>query len=343
MRKHSLRVKRAIADLCYDVSCALYRLNPIKSSRQGSGMKSQKRKDMLFYCGMMAIPLFQFCMMWLGVNVNSLLLSFKEYDVGSHFIWTLDNFANVIQGFSNDDFLRQSLLNSILFYVITTVVTLPTSMIISFYFYKKYPFSGALKIILFVPSAISSVVTITCFYYLADRGWPMLMKLLTGQPDVMGLLVNSQTRLPAMFGYNIFYSLAGSFLFYSSAMSGIDNSISEAAHIDGANMVQEFLHVTLPMIYPMFSTFLVAGLAGSMIGDYGMYAFSRVSGSVIPSMGYFFTSGITAAGAERRYPYFAALGLVLSAMTCVVVFSARAIINRFDPFRDKKPKKVAAR
>ena len=143
-----------------------------------------------------------------------------------------------------------------------------------------------------------------------------------------------------MFIYNIFYSMASGFLFYSSAMSGIDESIAEAAQIDGANMVQEFWHITMPMIFPTFKTFLTAGVATILIGDYGMYAFSKISGgSAVPTMGYYFTSGIMQDTTQVRYPYFAALGIILSILTAIIVFSVRGLLNHVDPFEDMDGRK----
>lgn len=307
-------------------------------------MKKKEKRDLRFYCLMMAIPLLQFAVMWVGVNFNSILLSFKSYDINMNVTWTIDNFINVIKGFWEDEYLRVSLLNSVKFYVINLVITLPTSLFISFYFYKKFVLARPLKIILFLPSVISGVVAVTVFYYLADRGWPMLVELFTGQADVKGLLVNTETRTITLLVYNIFYSLAGGFLFYSSAMSGIDESVSEAAQIDGASMMQEFFRITLPMIFPTFKTFLVSGLATILIGDYGMYAFSKVSGgAAVPTMGYYFTSGITQDTTQVKYPYFAALGIVLSIATAIIVFSVRGIMNRIDPFEDEDGRKAEQR
>ena len=134
--------------------------------------------------------------------------------------------------------------------------------------------------------------------------------------------------------------MASGFLFYSSAMSGIDESIAEAAQIDGANMVQEFWHITMPMIFPTFKTFLTAGVATILIGDYGMYAFSEISGgSAVPTMGYYFTSGIMQDTTQVRYPYFAALGIILSILTAIIVFSVRGLLNHVDPFEDMDGRK----
>ncbi len=309
-----------------------------------STLQSKKKKDIIFYCMLLCLPILQFIVMWFGVNINSILLSFKEYDITGNVSWTLSNFKMVIKNFTEDAYLQDSLINSVKFYIINFLVTMPTSLIISFYFYKKFAFSKPLKIILFLPSVISGVVAITVFYYIADRGYPYLVELFTGQTNVPGLLVNVETRTGTILGYNIFYAMAGSFLFYTSAMSGIDESVAEAAQIDGANIWQEFIHVTMPMIFPTFKTFLASGVAGILIGDYGMYAFSKISGgSAVPTMGYYFTSGIMEDTTRVRYPYFAALGICLSIATAVIVYGVRALLNRWDPFEDLDGSKKAQR
>lgn len=307
----------------------------MKTNKQKvSPMQKKKYRDLRFYILMMAIPVAQFCIMFIGVNFNNILLAFKEYDANMDYVWTLKQFQSVISGFFNNEYLQASLFNSIKFYFLTTFATLPPSLFISYYLYKKFFFHRQFKIILFLPAVIAGVVVVTCFYYLADRGYPLLVEMITGKDDALGLLVNSETRLYTLMGYNIFYGLAGNFLFYSSAMSGIDESISEAAEIDGANLLQEFWHITLPTIFPTLQTFLVSSVAGSLTGDYGMYAFSKTSGgSAVPTMGYFFTAGIMNDG-EKNYPYYAALGLVLSVLTSIIVFTTRHFLDKKDPYND---------
>ena len=330
-----------IGDLWYALSCKVHHLF---AGKKVASVQDKKRKSMIFYCCMMAFPLLQFCIMYIGVNFQSILLAFQKYNIDMSFTWTMGNFAEVIDNFFHNNALKYSFLNSIRFYFLTTGICLPTSLFISFYLYKKWKFAKQYKIMLFIPSMIAGIVTVTCFYYLADRGWPHLVRLFTGKEDTLGLLVNNKTALPTLLFYNIFYGLAGNFLFLTSAMSNIDQSISEAAQIDGANIMQEFFRVTLPMIYPMLTTFVVGGFAGMLIGDYGMYAFSKTAaGSAADTMGRYFTEGVTANGAEIRFPYYAALGLILTVLSSAIVFTVRGIMNRFNPFREEKPRKKSRR
>ena len=305
----------------------------MKMKKQRSATKTKKRADLIFYCVMMAFPVIQFCLMWIGTNFNSILLAFKEYDVNYDYTWTFHNFERVLSGLANDSGIQRSLLNSGIFWLCAQCLTIPVSLLISFYFYKRYLGSKVLKNIFFLPSVVSGVVTVTIFYYLADRGYPLLMKQLFNV-DATGLLVNNQTQMALLIFYNVFYSLAGGFLFFSSAMCGIDESISEAAQVDGATPMQEFRHVTLPLVFPTLSVWFVASTATIFTSDFSMYAFFKTSGGTeVTSMGFYFMRGLTTWG-EREYPYFAAFGLVLTVFACAIIFPLRAIVNRMDPMRD---------
>lgn len=326
------RAKQGISDVFYDLSCKLF--PPRKPKNGKSGMKSQRRDDYVFYWVMLAIPLLQFAVMYVGVNFNSVLLAFKDYDANFDFTWTLANFAEVFERFGSDVAIHRALENSFLFWLCGTVLPIPVSLLISYYFYKKYFGSRLLKTLLFVPSVISSVVTVTCFLYIVNRGYPLVMDNLFGM-QVQGLLADLTTIKGTMLFYNIFFSLASGFIFFSSAMSGIEPSISESAQIDGANIIQEFFYITLPSIYPLLSTWFLSGIASMFISDYSVYAFSRV-GNVInfETIGYYFMSGITNFGQER-YPFYSALGLVFTVISAIIVTVLRALSDRIDPFNEK--------
>ena len=56
-----------------------------------------KRIELIFYIFMLAYPVVQFCIFYLGVNFNSILLAFQKIDVANNKVsWTFDNFKNAI-------------------------------------------------------------------------------------------------------------------------------------------------------------------------------------------------------------------------------------------------------
>ncbi len=308
-------------------------MNKQKQHVSGGATRRRHRSALRFYIIMMALPLLQFAVMWIGVNFNSFLLAFKEYDTQFNYIWTVENFKAVFDGLTKDPTVTEAFRNSIIFWFCTTIIVFPTSLAISYYIYKNYKCSKFIKTVLFLPRMISGPVTVIVVYQLMDRGYPILMKLLFDK-ECLGLLANSETQLAALIFYQIFFSLAGNFIFLSSAMSGIDESISEAARIDGASAAQEFFRVTLPMIWPTVSIFLVTSTVSIFTNDYGMYSFYKVSGITgVNTLGSYFTIGLSEWG-KRKWPFFAAFGIVLTIISALIVFPLRAYMNSKNPLRD---------
>lgn len=303
----------------------------MKKTRYG---RKKRRADLIFVTVMLFLPIVQFLIMWIGVNFNSILLAFKQYDINFDYTYSLANFERVIDELQHNAGVQDSMNTSVIFWIFTSLLTLPVSLLISYYLYKRYKLHNVLKTAYFIPSIMAGIVTVTSFYILVDRGYPFLAEKLTGESK-LGLLVNQETQFGTLIFYNVFYSLAQGFLYMSSAMSGVDEGLSEAAQIDGATPLQEFFHVILPCIYPILSVYFVSTIPSMFVNDYGLFAFFKTVGSsVISVMGSYFMVGLTTQG-EAGYPYFAAFGLVLSVIAGILTFSIKAVVNRMDPFRDE--------
>ena len=60
------------------------------------------------------------------------------------------------------------------------------------------------------------------------------------------------------------FTTSGTFmLLFLAALQSIDESINEAAALDGASEWKKFRHITVPMIRPMFFTVVTLGLIGT--------------------------------------------------------------------------------
>ena len=53
-------------------------------------------------------------------------------------------------------------------------------------------------------------------------------------------------------------------ILYGAALTNVNNSLYEAAKVDGANTFQSFLHVTLPAISPTTFYLLITGIIGAL-------------------------------------------------------------------------------
>ena len=90
-------------------------------------MASAARGDLIFYCLMSLFPVAQFCVFYIGVNFNSFLLSFKNYDMLTG-VSTWVGFDNIVRAFNalfTDSVLIVAAKNSLIAYAVSLLVGVP--------------------------------------------------------------------------------------------------------------------------------------------------------------------------------------------------------------------------
>ena len=329
-------VYRKIKEWLYNLQVKLHQaLTKNRKPRKNSSLRGKRRSDLIFFCVMLIFPVAQFCIMWIGVNINSILLSFKEYDLETgNYIWIgFQNFVQVIKDFGANRLVKYALKNSVIVYVVSNGATIPISLFFSFYIYKKYPGAGIFKVILFLPTIISGVVTSVTFTYLAERAYPELVEILFGK-EVQGLLANKSTTFGALLFSNVFFGLGSQILLYSGAMGNVPDAVIEAAHLDGAGTLREFWHIILPYIFPTLSVFVTIGVAGILTADLALFTYFDVYADPnLYTFGYYMFRGIKTATIVE-YPYYAAFGLVLTAVALPCTLIARKLLSKYGPSVD---------
>ncbi len=293
------------------------------------------RKDLLFYVLMMAFPVVQFCVMYIGVNFNSFLLAFRKIDITNNtFEWTFVNIRNAFELLTTSQILISAAKNSIVSYLLLTLIGTPLGLVFSFYIYKKLPLSNAFRVILFLPSIISGIVMVVIFQFFVERAIPTAMKQFFGI-EILGLIENTATRYGTIIFYNLWVGFGTGVLMYSNGMSGISQEIVESAHLDGAVGLREFWSITLPLIYPTLSTFLVTGIAGLFTNQIGLYSFYGSSAPAdMQTYGYYLYTKTQTAASEAEYPILAAMGLLFTVVVVPLTLLVKRALEKFGPKED---------
>lgn len=299
--------------------------------------KSDKAKN-IFYWSILAFPLLQFVILYIGVNINSFALAFQEFDLqGGGFVFVgfdefWKNFIAVFQEFKEADYLRQAFANSIIAYLVGLAVGLTLALLFSYYLYKKYAMSNFFKVILFLPFIISSITLVIIYKYFVESAVPEFVLQLTGI-EIEGLLSNVNTEFITILFFTIWTGFGIQTLIYSSAMSSISSEIVDAAKIDGVTPMKEFLYIDIPMIMPTIAVFVVSSTATIFVNQINLYSFygPDASNYSIWTIGYYMYRGISAAPTIGEYPYYAAFGLVMTMITIPITLIVRALMNKVDP------------
>ena len=99
--------------------------------KKPSSLKTAKRKDLIFYIIMMAFPVLQFLVMYIYVNINSILLSFQDFnrDTNQFEFVGFDNILKVIDEFSNSYTMQHAFNNSLLVWFLCTIISIPLALL----------------------------------------------------------------------------------------------------------------------------------------------------------------------------------------------------------------------
>lgn len=279
--------------------------------------KSQKR-DIIFYCILLAWPILQFCVFYIGVNLTSLVIGFRENGTGS---FTFDYFVQFFTNFSIDKSWGDALAHSVYAYLITIAVSVPLALLFSYYIYKKLFGSAFFKIALFLPSILSALVLSSILITFSSK---------TGWGD---FLRDGTKSFFIIMAFNIWMSFGTNVLMYSNAMSQISPEVIEASRLDGATPIHEFFHIILPSIYPTLTVFLIVGFAGLFVNQFNLLNFYGLGGAEWETIGYklyclaFSTRNSDVAA---RAPY-AAYGVALTLIAVPFTYLVKFLLEKFGP------------
>ncbi len=317
-----LRMKEKISWWFYDLTAKRYKETggkPISQKRLGN----KRKMDMIFTLALLAYPMLQFIIFYICVNFNSILLAFKRYDGGDYVFQGFGNFKRIFDMLKSEEFIQTALWNSVWVFVFLQVVTTILSLFVTYFIFKKFPAAKFFKIILFLPSIISAIVIVQVFTFFADVAVPKIF-------GIPGLLLNADTTFGTVLFYNIWYGLGGGMLLYLGAMNSIDESVLEAAQLDGVNSMQEFIFIVFPMIYPTFTTFMITGIAGIFTNQINLYTFFGGTANYEHyTFGYYLY--VETVKGDSNYPLLSAWGMMLTLVVVPLTFLVRWALEKLGP------------
>ena len=128
-------------------------------------LTKKKKLDYLFIFLMLLIPVVHFFVFWVGVNFNSILLSFQRMDINSGKLYfTMENFKSIIDLFKSNE-LKVAFLNTFIISAFQIIFLVPWSFVLSYFLYKKIPLTGLWRVFLFLPTILPAIFLTGMFKY----------------------------------------------------------------------------------------------------------------------------------------------------------------------------------
>ncbi|MGW5360050.1 carbohydrate ABC transporter permease [Actinopolymorpha pittospori] len=175
----------------------------------------------------------------------------------------LMNFANLL----DDEIFWQSLRTTLVFTVVSTVLQTVLPMALAILLAAGWRGSVVFRTVFFMPQVVSLVVSGLLWQMMYDGNFGLVNRMLTSV-GLGGLahnwLADPGTVLPAILVVSLWQSAGFYMLVFFAGLQGIDQTLYEAARVDGASKVQEILRITVPMLAPVTGVVVTLNVLGGV-------------------------------------------------------------------------------
>lgn len=136
------------------------------------------------------------------------------------------------------------------------------AMILASLLNSRIQFNRLFLTIMFIPTLTSSSAMTLIFMWLFNNNGLITNFIQTYFGIQVQFLTNPDLALVVIMAMNIFSTIPHFMVVFLSSLQDIPDSLYEAASIDGANKVKQFLHVTVPQLMPITFYVITMGLVG---------------------------------------------------------------------------------
>ena len=213
-------------------------------------MYSKKKSDAVSGYLFLLPALLAFLLFIGAPRVITIVLSFFDYNMlqGSEWI----NFDNYIEFFKNPT-SWQIIWNTFKLTLILVALHIVIALLLAFVIYKEKrgPVKYVYRTAVYLPSILTTASVAIAWYYMFNYDFGVFNWLLS-QLGISGVkwLTSSSGVIVAICLFSLWKFVGTPFLYYLIGLQGIPDGYYEAAQIDGANKIQTFFHITLPMLTP---------------------------------------------------------------------------------------------
>ncbi len=323
------------------LSSRLQRLGKAKTLEQKS--KASRRAALIFCIVMVIWPILNWLLVFVYANIENILFTFQRYQYDSvagkgTFVYLpfndlFKNYKDVIVDMFADPNVGTYIVRGIGMYIPITFIAMPFLYLFPFIIYRKLPLYRTFRILLYLPNILSSMVVMMFFKYFADRGLPDIMSKVFQVVDFPMILSDPEYTVGTMTAYSIFMGMTGNVVLTVNMYNRIPPELYESGQIDGLSMGGEFLHIAIPMLYPMVTIGLYGIIIASITYEGPFFAlYGDSAPSHVRTYGYYIlTSVIGRNSSAAKFPYTTAQAVFMGLMSYPIVRATRWVFEKFDP------------
>lgn len=191
---------------------------------------------------------------------------------------------------------------------------------------KNVKFKKTMQTISYLPHFLSWAIVVTMIQRLFAPNTGIVNQLIAalGGDGSTFWMMQESFFYPIMFWSNVWMGIGWGSIIYLAAITGVDPTLYEVAHIDGATKWQEVWYVTLPSIIPVMTITFILSLSGVLSAGYDQIYMLRTPGNM--DVADILDTYIIRIGLEKgKYTYATAIGLIQGLAGLVLVIITNTI------------------
>ncbi|QJC51071.1 sugar ABC transporter permease [Paenibacillus albicereus] len=286
---------------------------------------------------LMLLPAVLFFLLFAYIPMAGIVLAFKQFNYNGGIFgspWNgLDNFRFFFESGDAWRVTRNTALYNIAFIIVNNVLQIAAAILL---FEAARPFFRKIfQTMLFLPYFISWVVVGAIAYNLFNYDYGMLNSVLgwLGMEPID--VYNTASYWPLLLILiSAWKALGYGTVMYLAAITGLDREMYEAAEIDGANIFQRIIHITIPNLMPTLIILVLLAIGNIFRGDFGMfYNMVGTNGILFSTTDVIDTYVFRALTANNDIGMSAAAGFYQSILGFITILVANWAVRRYDKDR----------
>ncbi|MDF2922561.1 MAG: sugar transporter permease [Paenibacillaceae bacterium] len=222
---------------------------------------------------LMILPAVVFFFVFSYIPMVGLSLAFQDFQYSKGMLSDFIGFKNFEFLFQSGDALRitrNTILYNLSFIIINLVLQVTCAIAISEFINRR--FKKIAQTMMFLPYFLSWVVLGAFVYNMFSYEYGVVNTVLGSlNLDLINVYSNTGWWPFIIVVFQSWKSVGYGTIIYTAAIVGIDQEMYEAADIDGANVLQKIINITLPMLKPTIVVLILLNLSHVIRGDFNMF------------------------------------------------------------------------
>lgn len=288
-------------------------------------IKRDKYQYLLILPGIIVVFIFSYMPMY------GIVLAFKDYKIKSGIMFSawcgMENFTR----FFGRSIAGNVIGNTLFIGVTQLLITFPVPIILALLLneLKSNKYRRLVQTVIYLPHFISWVIMYSLLFSLFSITSGIVNKLMISLGlSPINLLSNPNMFYGMLYSTSIWKEAGWGTIIYMAAIAGVDQEMYEAAYLDGANRLQQCIHITLPAIAFSVTTMLILNV-GSVMGanfDQIMNLRTEATKTTVAQVidTYVYDMGVS----KGEYDLSTAIGLFQQVINCILLFASNFIVKK---------------